>query len=313
MSHEFESGIFTKTPAWHGLGVVLDNPPTIQEALVKSGLDWNVGLKDLYTEDGIKVSHKATYRETDGSILGCVGPKYFPMQNVDCFKWFEPFLETQEATIETAGSLFKGRRVWVLAKIQRNGMTILPGDTVEKYLLLSNSHDGSRAIKVGYNPIRVVCANTMAMADRSALAQMLRVRHTAGAVETLNNIRDIMNNIDAEFEATAEQYRHLASRQVKASDLKRYVKIVLDCEATPDAELSPRTFNNMAKILELVQHGPGTDIPGVGGTWWNCYNAVNGYIAERGRTPESNLDSLWFSNGATDNKRMLDLALTLAV
>jgi hypothetical protein len=35
MAHEFESGFYTRKPAWHGLGTVLKDAPTIEEALIK--------------------------------------------------------------------------------------------------------------------------------------------------------------------------------------------------------------------------------------------------------------------------------------
>lgn len=52
MAHEFESGFFTNKPAWHNLGVVLKEPPTVEEALVASGTNWKVIEKPVYADMG---------------------------------------------------------------------------------------------------------------------------------------------------------------------------------------------------------------------------------------------------------------------
>ena len=53
MSHQFESGFFaSNTPAWHGLGKVLDNPPTTAEAIKAAGLDWQVNEQAIFTDLG---------------------------------------------------------------------------------------------------------------------------------------------------------------------------------------------------------------------------------------------------------------------
>lgn len=226
MSHEVESMLYVGGTPWHKLGIRLDNPPTVAEAIRIAGLDWEVGLKDLVTVDGEAVTHKATYRVSDGRVLGVVGPTYAPLQNGRGFTFFDPFLSAGEATIETAGSLRGGARVWMLARLNRDPVEIVPGDAVHKYILLANSHDGTFATRVGFTPIRVVCANTLSMATHAGASRLLRVRHTKGAEGTLAAIRDTMNLANAQFEATAEQYRGLAARQVNAADLEKYVRIV---------------------------------------------------------------------------------------
>ena len=105
-----------------------------------------------------KVARYAVRRKTDGRILGTVGPRYTLLQNKDAFQWFQPFLDAQEAALHTAGSLVHGSRIWVLAKLNRDPLVIAEGDEVEKFVLLSHSHDGSLAVRVGFTPIRVVCA-----------------------------------------------------------------------------------------------------------------------------------------------------------
>jgi phage/plasmid-like protein (TIGR03299 family) len=173
MAHAVEQMMFVGATPWHGLGNQLDEAPTISEAITAAGLDWEVGLKDLFTGEGTPVPARATYRKTDNSILGVVGPRYTPLQNSDAFDWFQPFLDANECQLHTAGSLHSGQKVWVLAQLNRDNSEIVKGDEVSKFILLSNSHDGTTAIRVGYTPIRVVCANTMAMAHSKGSGSQL--------------------------------------------------------------------------------------------------------------------------------------------
>ena len=133
----------------------------------------------LLTADTLaKVEHKAVRRKTDGKVLGVVGPKYHVLQNRDAFRWFEPFLAAKEAALNTAGSLAEGSRIWVLAKLNRAPLVIAQGDEIEKFILLSHSHDGRLAVRVGFTPIRVVCANTLALAHKKDASNLIRLKHT---------------------------------------------------------------------------------------------------------------------------------------
>src|SRR4029077_19321005 len=157
-----------------------------------------------------KVDHRAVRRTSDSKVLGVVGPRYAPLQNMDAFAWFQPCLDTREAALHTAGSLRGGRRIWVLAKLNRDPLVIAEGDEIEKFVLLSHGHDGSLAVRAGFTPIRVVCQNTLSMAHGSDASKLIRVKHTKDVLQNLANIREIMNLANAEFESTAEQYRRLA-------------------------------------------------------------------------------------------------------
>lgn len=312
MAHAVENMFAVGQTPWHGLGEVLQEAPTIGEAIELSGLNWEVGLKDLQTVDGIPVPNRATYRKTDGSILGVVGPRYVPLQNRDAFDWFQPFLDAGECDLHTAGSLCEGQKVWVLAKLNRDNSEIVSGDEVSKFILLSNSHDGTTAIRVGYTPIRVVCANTMAAAHSSGASKLIRVKHTRSSSVNLENIRDIMDNVNAAFEATAEQFRFLASKQLCKGDLEKYVKILVGVENKPEEDIKTRTRNILENIMERF-YSPKQQMPGVAGTWWGAYNAYNEYLNyEKGRNPNNRLDALWFGTGVAENSKALETATTFA-
>jgi hypothetical protein len=145
------------------------------------------------------------------------------------------------------------------------------GDEVEKFVLLSHGHDGTLAVRVGFTPIRVVCANTLALAHRADASKLIRVRHSASVIENLANVREVMNLANAEFEATAEQYRLLARKSINQNDLRRYVKKVLKVEGD---NISTRTMNMIQDIIGRCESGKGNNLASVRGTLWTAYNGV---------------------------------------
>jgi phage/plasmid-like protein (TIGR03299 family) len=306
-----EKMMFVGETPWHGLGNQLDEAPTIGEAIDASGLNWEVGLKDLFTSEGTPVPARATYRKSDDSILGVVGPRYTPLQNRDAFDWFQPFLDAGECQLHTAGSLHSGQKVWVLAQLNRDNSEIVPGDEVSKFILLSNSHDGTTAIRVGYTPIRVVCVNTLSYAHKHNDSKLIRIRHTRSSQKNLEMVRDIMDNINVGFEATAEQYRFLASKQFNQKDIEKYVKVVLNIKGA-DEDIKTRTRNIMDDILARIE-GPKQSAANVRGTYWAAYMGFNEYLNYgKGRTIDNRLDSLWFGQNANENNKALESALEFA-
>ncbi|MBN9519775.1 DUF932 domain-containing protein [bacterium] len=314
MPHEVETMTYFGAKPWHGLGSVLDEAECYDwpAAAKKAGLDWSVELVPLQTADThVTVEHRGVRRSTDGKVLGVVGPRFAPLQNTDAFGWFQPFLDAKEARLETAGALRGGSRVWVLAKIARAPIEIARDDLVEKFLLLSHGHDGSLAVRVGFTPVRVLCSNTMAQAHNADASKLVRLRHSKSLVTNLAHVREVMNLANQEFEATAEQYRSLARRDINQADLRKYVRHVLKVD---DAEVpSARLANQVEQIIGLAEAGRGNDLPAVRGTWWAAYNGVSEWLGHnRGRTPATRLDSLWFGDGAALNKSALQIALDMA-
>lgn len=316
MAHQIENKamFYVGKKPWHGIGQRLENPPTVEEGIRAAGLDWNVLLYRLQTPNGKPVNAFATVRGVDEKVLGVVGPRYVPLQNRDAFKFFNLFLEAKQAQLHTAGSLCGGRKVWVLAHVSGSATEIVKGDRVDSFILLSNGHDGTTSVRVGFTPIRVVCANTLSAAHRDkASSKLLRVRHTASVHDTLEKIREVMDVARSEFAATVEQYRALASREVNQADLKRYVRQVLEVDPDNEKEDSPQLRNTLADILKRAEQGMGNDMPGVRGTLWAAYNGVTESLSHRlTSNTDRRLNSLWFSTGAQINRRALEIALGMA-
>jgi phage/plasmid-like protein (TIGR03299 family) len=318
MAHEVESMMYVGDTPWHGLGVAIPEGRklSIEKAIVAAGLDWKVELSHIFTKNGRGIplmihNHYATYRKSDNTILGIVGKDYQALQNRDAFKWFQPFLESGEATIETAGSLKGGSKVWVLARIRRDPLSVGKEDIVEHYVLLSNSHDGSLAVRVGFTPIRVVCNNTLCLAQESKASQLLRVKHTSRVLENLEDIRETIDLAQREFAATVAKYKRLASKGINSTDLVKYVRLAFhleDRERTPAQEKQEKIVPGVVRLFEA---GRGSRI--AGRNYWGAYNAVNEYLNYfRGKTQDNTLNSLWFGDSGRINKKALNIAIKMA-
>jgi len=166
MPSSVESIFYVRETPWHGLGVKVIEALSSRKALELGGLDWKVIQKEIYTDDNMLIpSFKANIRESDNKVLGVVTDRYKVVQNKEAFA-FTDSLIGEGCKYETAGSLQDGKKVWLLAKLPEKYQIL--DDEVTPYMVFSNSHDGSGAIKIAMTPIRVVCNNTLNLALHDA-------------------------------------------------------------------------------------------------------------------------------------------------
>ena len=126
-------------------GIKVEEAVDSASALSLAGLDWKVEQMPVYTGDRKLIpGYKANVRDRDGKVLGVVTDRYKVVQNAEAFAFTDELLG-RGVRYETAGSLQAGRRVWILARLPRE--YIITGEQITPYLIFSNSHDGSGAIK----------------------------------------------------------------------------------------------------------------------------------------------------------------------
>lgn len=306
MSHLFESGFTVREGAWHGLAKVVQDPPAnAKEAMILAGCDWQVKKENMFLANGMPVDgHFATVRTSDNSVLGVVGERYNILQNNEAFSWFDPLVDSGLITFESAGSLNSGRRTFVQAKIKDGERDVIKGDTVLAYLLLSNSHDGSLAIDVRFSPVRVVCNNTLTAALSRDVDPHLTLKHTRYSKETLETLRETVNVAARAFDMSIDQYRYLASKNVKGLEMD-YVRKVFSADSNTENE-----YRYEDDVISLINNGMGQHY--ARGTWWAAFNGVTEFIDHvRGRD-NTRLEQSWFGVGKQLRQKAMEVALEYA-
>jgi phage/plasmid-like protein (TIGR03299 family) len=152
---------------WHGLGTEVPADLNWEEFLRSAGLDWKVALHPSFTRvDGKEIvipNRYALVRDSDYEVLTNASRHWNPLQNQQVLEFFQKYVDAGAVNLETAGSLNNGRVVWGLAKIGEP-YQVRPGDITQGYLLFRSPHICGSAISLRVTTVRVVCANTMAMA-----------------------------------------------------------------------------------------------------------------------------------------------------
>jgi phage/plasmid-like protein (TIGR03299 family) len=307
---------------WHGLGVKLKEPATAAEAIKAAGLDWEVIKAPIYVKPGRKyklVPNRFAMLRADriaagpARVLALVGNDYKPLQNREAFAWFDGIVGTGAAIYHTAGALGYGERVWILAKLPGQ-IRVVGEDVADKYLLLSNSHDGQSSVQVKFTPIRVVCFNTLTMALSDG--PTLRVSHIASLGQRMEQVKANLGIIGKAYETIQTQFQAMTSVQLDKGRLEKYLKQVLpDPQDNTDGRAQKRIAEARRGAAVLFESGRGNDLAGVKGTLWAGYNGVAEYIDYRAtkQNPNQRLDSIWFGSGYFTKARAFRVAVAKAV
>lgn len=217
MAAFIESLFYVRETPWHGQGIKVEEAPTSADAIRLAGLDWRVEQKPLFLEDGTKIEGNfANVRSSDNKPLGIVGNKYKIVQNSDAFEFTDALLG-EGVRYETAGSLKDGKVIWLLAKMPET-VEIL-GDKVEPYMVFTNTHDGSGAVRVCMTPIRVVCNNTLNIALNRA-KRVWSARHTGSITNKLDDARETLQFAKQYMDATKETFEEL--HKIKMDEFTLY-------------------------------------------------------------------------------------------
>ena len=274
MSANFESGFFVRIPAWHGRGTVIDDAPYSDEAIRVAGLDWEVKQAPSFIEvasEKIPTGFTINYRDSDNKVLGMVKDQYKVVQNREAFEFTDSLVGNGDVRYETAGSLAGGKVVWMLARMPK---TTVLGDEMEPYMLFSNSHDGSSAVRCTITNVRVVCQNTLNFALANARRSWSFV-HKGDMNTKLEEARHALMLA----ESYQKEFSKEAERLVKIKYTHQEVKDILDkLFPIPEEDISNRKLNNMEYLREGFAYAmKQEDISQFSGTAWGLLQAASDF------------------------------------
>ena len=272
MPANVETMFYVREAPWHGLGVRVESALNSEDALVMSGLNWNVLQKPIMTTSGNPIpGYKANIQDTDNRVLGVVTDRYRVVQNSEAFAFTDALLG-EGVRYETAGSLQDGKKIWILAKLPDK--YIIEGDQIDPYLVFSSSHDGSGSIKVAMTPIRVVCQNTLnlAMSTAKRCWSTIHIGDLAAKMDEAHNTlllaEKYMGRLGMEFSRLSK---------IKLSDQKvlEYIDLLLPMDEQP-TDIHRKNITRIREDMK-ARYFDAPDLRHVGKNAYRFVNAVSDF------------------------------------
>jgi phage/plasmid-like protein (TIGR03299 family) len=324
MAHEltqradgFTEMAFVGELPWHGLGQELAEGADMETWRKAAGMDWTINTSPVKFEVGscnreindIEFpSQNVLYRSDNNTPLSIVSDRYKPVQPAEVLEFFDSLVKEAGFKLHTAGTLRGGKRLWALAETGKFG-EVCKDDGVGGFLLLSTSCDRTLATTARFTSVRVVCNNTLTMAQND-IRTMIKVPHST--VFDHDKVKLELGQVSEAFGSFMEMAKFLQNQKLNQAQAKVFLTKLM----TPQAKLANEQYNieknkGYSKILEMFEgSGKGADL--VGFTKWGMLNAVTEYYDHiiPNRSNDTRLDNAWFGSGDRIKNQAVNLLLT---
>ena len=265
---EYDWMLSAKERPWHGIGTVVEEAPTSENAIRIARLDWTVDQFPVFANGNEIPGYFANVRSDTNEALGVVRNRYKIVQNTEAFDFVDGIVANKhlECRYETAGSLFNGRRIFLLVKLPNKDLL---GDLVENYLFFTNSHDGSSALTAGITNVRVVCNNTLQMALEGA-SRIWRCRHTTNIEGKKQQAKEALGMAVKYMEGMEKTAWRMASKKINEEAFFRKL-----------FEVDGHKDDSKEKMIERIHiiYNEKDDLQNFKGTAWGMYNAVADFVS----------------------------------
>jgi phage/plasmid-like protein (TIGR03299 family) len=330
MSHELttqangliEMAYAGETP-WHGLGQVMQAGAPREQWEKDSGMDFEIHRSRVRYGEGanqrIYEDKHVLFRSDTKDALSVVSSNFKIVQPKEIFNLVFDLINNNGLTMETAGTLFGGRRFWALARMPGNA-EVVPGDMVGGYLLVCTGADGTLATTGKHTIVRVVCNNTLSIARAGGGKEF---RQTHRSVFDAGKMKIDLGLAREDFDAFAFNMKRLSDKTISTARAERLTFELLKparfekcTDGQEKAEIIEKVSDSRAfkAILALFDGGGrGSQMKGVKDTAWGYVNAVTEYadFAARATSQDNRLNSSWFGPGNDLKNRAVELVTAL--
>ena len=305
---------------WHQMNCFAANGiMTAEEVRQLSNTNWKVIKESIKSSKGIEFPDMfITVREDTGRPLGIVTDRYHVVQNEQLTRMMDLICQDPNGPkFITGGSLFHGKQVWYLAVLP-DFIKVTDNDIVKSYILITTGHNAKHRCKIKWVNTRVVCANTLGIAQRER-GKGLCFKHTGDILLKVEEAQNALGIINENYKLLSDIVIRMSKVYPEKFDVAKILTILYPLK---DKKNEDNNNNLIAQftIHKLWEQGQGNNEELTRGTVWTLYNAITEYSDHyahsfskdtRNISLEKKMQDILWGQGSILKEKAFDLVLDL--
>jgi len=296
---------------WHGLGHELKKNEPLEVWKKKAGLDWTIERAPIKYFDELNQERQfdnkyVLYRSDTKQPLSIVSNNFKIVQPDTIIEFFRNLVYDNGMTLSTAGTLFGGTQFWALAETNCE-CEIFENDTIKGHLLVSTGVDNKTPTIAKFVSIRVVCSNTMDVANKENTKNFVRKTHLS--IWDNDSVKIDMNLMISNWSDYIKSLKKLKDKKLSENKIREIFYILIGDTKFALNNQPPLIHKKVEKLMDLYHNGAGAEYGK--GTGYGVLQAMTNHYTHGNSKTKSHKFINGFIKNETKKENVMRTLLTI--
>ena len=293
----------------HGLDFSIEKLPMFGElSRTFTTIGENGTLVLNTTKESIVSDYYGLMNSKSRNIINTVKAGYTVTQNDEIIETVVRGMQGfGELSVQKAGSINDGRKVFIQLKIE--GLAKVGNDSIERYITIIDSNDGSTGLSVGCGDLTMSCQNQFFKFYKKGTAKFL---HTASITEKIKALPELITLALSESMKLIELYNKFQSTPVTRALCNQLVKELVGLDKTASAKELSDASGKQLKAMETLYSNIENQTNDKGLNLWGLHSGTTRWTTFEKQSPKrenGRIESSMMGTNYNTNQQSLDFCI----
>jgi len=265
---------------------------------LKQAINWDVLRNPIYSiingQETLIEGYNALVRNDNNETLSVMKSSYTPTYNDEFLERVEKISDISKMSLSGFTEFKGGRKVLAFLK-NTTDIVKIGNHTLEDYMIIGNSFDGSSGFFVGTSTTLIRCTNQF-----SQISKMLNIRHTKNANVKAEEIYAYLDFYFNQRKELFETFERWGDKTVNPQITEKLIKRVLDIK---EDKISTRKERQRILLRANIK----SEMDDLGENLWGLFNGVTKYTTHSITSKNKTFGNV-FGTAANLNKKAFEFS-----
>jgi hypothetical protein len=243
-------------------------------------INWDILKEEVTINNTVDTNKIALLRSDNNQLLGIVGKDYCPVSNVSLMELTNALTEHGNFELKGFDELRDGKTILAFLQNKNPGLT-MNAFAMNEYLIIGNSHDGSKPFYIGTGCSLIRCENQF-----YSTLQVFRKKHYSPIAIDLYSVNKLIKTYNSKKRKIYESFDGMENVRVDQTVIDRLVKEVHKM-LTTDSTILKKEDWGWSPSMRTLRKSIDKEIAELGNNAFGLFNGVTWYTSHEMRNAGS--------------------------